>query len=143
MCIMSIREGQHTSTLMQAMAHNTSTIIADCAMLRVVLTARHDTGALALLDGAERALKLAYSRFLAEYGEEVAHDIRAGRNADDEPIGTESVPAHVHKPADDKLVDDAILTDTVLSALDGTAVGPIIRNRMRADAHRAERFETR
>jgi hypothetical protein len=47
MCIMEVRVGQKTSTIAQAMFHNTYTLLGDLDMLLEVLKARKDHDSLA------------------------------------------------------------------------------------------------
>lgn len=72
MCIMEVRPGQHTSTIAQAMAHNTSTIERDLDMFRKLLEARADGAHLAMVEVAQDYIHRAYAILLGQYGEFVA-----------------------------------------------------------------------
>lgn len=74
MCIMEVRPGQRTSTIAQAMAHNTSTILGDLDMLEELLKARKDTESLETVLAAHEHLRRAYAILLAQFGMEVANE---------------------------------------------------------------------
>lgn len=75
MCIMEVRPGQHTSTMVQAELHNTQTVLSDLEMLRDVCTARKDQRCLTHIDRVENALTVAVNRLHKFYQEEVeAHE---------------------------------------------------------------------
>jgi len=110
MCIMDVRAAQRTSTIAQAMAHNTKTIQSDMDMFRAVLIARGETDALAKVDKAQVALGMAYKNFLALFASEVARDVDA--HHEDEPIGNENAHAH-HEHEHVKPTDAEIVAETV------------------------------
>ncbi len=128
MCIMEVRAGQRSSTIAQAMAHNTSTIERDLDMLRELMKARGECEtALAQIDAAQADLKSAYERFLAMFAREIADDVANGHEHEPAPVvGAERV--HLHP--DDEAMIDAI--DRIGRA-----------DYARIAAHRAERYETR
>lgn len=73
MCIMEIRAGQHTSTMVEALAHNTRTIMSDIDLLEQVLASRPGSEVcLAQVTSARRDLNRAYARFLQQFQTEVA-----------------------------------------------------------------------
>lgn len=125
MCIMEVRAGQRSSTIAQAMAHNTSTIERDLDMFRKVMEARGEREtALAQLDAAQADLRSAYERFLQMFAREIADDVANGHEHEAAPVvGTERV--HLHP-------NDATMVDTISRA-----------DYARIAAHRAERYETR
>jgi hypothetical protein len=115
-CIMEVREGQRSSTIAQAMAHNTSTIERDLDMFRPLLEARGETSLLAEIEAAQRALGVAYQHFLAVFAAEIERDVQH-QHQPDAVIGAERV--HVH-------ASDAEFATAA-----------------RVAEHRAERYETR
>jgi hypothetical protein len=77
-CIMEVLPGQHSATIAQAMAHNTSTLDRDLEMFIELLRARakHDPEATVVLDSvlsAQAQVHKAYAQLLTVFGEEVAH----------------------------------------------------------------------
>jgi len=72
MCIMEVRPGQQTVTIVQAMAHNASTLDRDLDMLLQLITARGDTVSEATIAQAQELIHRAYALLLAEFGMEVA-----------------------------------------------------------------------
>ena len=75
MCIMEVREGQHSTTIAQAMAHNTSTIERDLDMFLKLLKARGEAELVKAVEHAQTHLKHAYATFLEIYGEELYHEV--------------------------------------------------------------------
>lgn len=116
MCIMEVRSGQRSSTIAQALAHNTSTVDRDIDMLVPLLRARGELDAVAEIEEAQRDLQSAYARLLAAFAAEITRDV-AEHHESDAVVGNEHV--HVHP-------DDAAMIDAMATA-----------------AHRAERYETR
>lgn len=80
MCIMEVREGQHTSTIAQAMAHNTNTVIGDMDMLEKLMAKRGEDDLLVAVKRAHDNLRRAYADLLDVFGEECASEVmdRAG-----------------------------------------------------------------
>lgn len=78
MCIMEVRPGQHSATIAQAMAHNTSTIERDLDMFLELVRARRDHMAEATLAQAQHHLRAAYAILLSEFGVEVAAVVADG-----------------------------------------------------------------
>lgn len=72
MCIMEVRPGQHTATIVQAMAHNASTLDRDLDMLIQLVKARRDHMAEAMIAQAQHHIHSAYAILLGEFGAEVA-----------------------------------------------------------------------
>lgn len=89
MCIMEVRAGQKTSTVAQAMAHNTSTIERDLDMFRKLLEARKEGEHLALVERAQKLLNEAYSIFLEQFGEFVAEEVNPDNHTHDHDHGHE------------------------------------------------------
>jgi hypothetical protein len=77
LCIMEVRPGQRSSTIAQAMAHNTSTVERDLDMFVPLLKARGELELLAQINRAHEHLKQAYAGFLAVYAEEVAAEVQS------------------------------------------------------------------
>lgn len=76
MCIMEVHSGQRTATMLQAMAHNASTIDRDIDLL--IATIEHRHGAATLLGSVRRDQELihrAYAGLLELYGETVATEV--------------------------------------------------------------------
>lgn len=73
MCIMEVHSTQRTSTMLQAMAHNASTLERDLDMLTTVLVAR---GAVILADVhlARSQVHQAYAGLLGLYGSAVGQE---------------------------------------------------------------------
>lgn len=76
MCIMEVRAGQKSSTIAQAVAHNTSTIERDLDMFEELLKARQDHESLAMVQHAHNHLKSAYAALLLQFGTEVAIEVQ-------------------------------------------------------------------
>ncbi|SRR6266480_563278 len=72
MCIMEIHAHSERTTMVQAIAHNLSTIDRDLDMLREVAHARQDTDLLDFAETVQRRVQGAYAEALAEFGIEVA-----------------------------------------------------------------------
>ena len=92
MCIMEVRPGQRSSTIAQAMAHNTSTIVGDLDMLLELLKARKDRESLDAVEKAQSYLSRAYAILLTQFGMEVANetmDHEGHVHTHDEQIGHE------------------------------------------------------
>lgn len=75
MCIMEVRAGQRSSTIAQALAHNTSTVERDLDMFEELLKARGDHESLATVLHAHDHLRKAYATLLAQFGMEVAAEV--------------------------------------------------------------------
>lgn len=69
MCIMEIRAGQRASTIAQAMAHNTATVMGDVTMFRELLERRDEGEMIRALDRAEGELQRAFAVYLEMFGE--------------------------------------------------------------------------
>jgi len=89
MCEMEVRPGQLTSTILQAMAHNTSTIDRDLDMLREVLKARGQDDLLESVQSAQWDINRAYETFLHAFGHAVQMLHNGGVHTHDDPIGNE------------------------------------------------------
>lgn len=76
MCIMEIHEGQQSTTLVQAMAHNASTQDRDLDMLIKVLSARGRQDMADSVEHAQRHIHAAYATLLESYGEMVAEHVQ-------------------------------------------------------------------
>lgn len=68
---MEVRPGQHSATIAQAMAHNTSTVERDLDMFKPLLEARGETDILAKIEEAHQHLKAAYEQFLSVFASEL------------------------------------------------------------------------
>jgi hypothetical protein len=92
MCVMEIHAGQRLSTMAQACAHNTNTIIGDLDLLEAVLNGRHDHDALAALEQARQRLGEAYAGFLGLFQVEVGRTVQDDHghvHDHDHPVGNE------------------------------------------------------
>lgn len=76
LCIMEVRPGQRSSTIAQALAHNTSTVERDLDMFRPLLLARGELALLSKIEEAHEHLKAAYAGFLEVFAEEVTVEVR-------------------------------------------------------------------
>lgn len=76
MCIMEVRAGQKSSTIAQAMAHNTSTIERDLDMFEKLLEARGQLEMLSDVRHAHDHLRKAYAGFLEVFGIEIAAEVQ-------------------------------------------------------------------
>ena len=76
MCIMEIHEGQHSTTLVQAMAHNARTQDGDLDMLIPLLIARGRQDMADSVKHAQRHIRAAYATLLENYGEMVAETVQ-------------------------------------------------------------------
>jgi hypothetical protein len=74
MCIMEVRAGQHSSTIAQAMAHNTDTVLGDITLFRKLLESRGEHERVVAVDRAEGNLKRAFADFLELFGEFCAEE---------------------------------------------------------------------
>lgn len=111
MCIMEVRSGQRSSTMAQAMAHNTSTIERDLDMYRKVLGARDDHAGLQRLELAQRHMRDAYQILLSLFAYEVEQDVKHGRGAPlGERVGAERAAA-VATVAEREAFDRSALSD--------------------------------
>lgn len=72
---MEVHEGQRTSTIMQAEAHNTKTVISDLEMFVKLLEKRGDTESLVAVRRAYENLNRAYADLLEQYGELVGSEV--------------------------------------------------------------------
>jgi thiamine monophosphate synthase len=80
MCIMEVRNGQHSSTIAQAMAHNVSTVERDLDMFELLLKARKDDESLATVIEAHDHLRKAYAGLLMQFGIELAEEVQNGHS---------------------------------------------------------------
>lgn len=72
MCEMEVNSFQATDVILQAMAHNASTIDRDCDMVTEVLKARNEDKKLVCVNRFQTLIHEAYALMLAEYGIAVA-----------------------------------------------------------------------
>jgi hypothetical protein len=136
MCIMEVREGQKTTTIAQALAHNLSTSDRDFDMFIKVLESRKDTDTLVTVRHAQDLTHRAYAAMLEVYGEELE---QALTHHHDHGTGTE------HLEGTD---EHASLTDLAAALKAGEQVGnerriPSLVEAEHHDAELARRFETR
>lgn len=73
---MTVHAGQRLSTMAEAMAHNTHTIIGDIDLLRSVLAARKDMEAIQDLEQAGKRLLDAYAGLLGLFQAEVGREVQ-------------------------------------------------------------------
>ena len=100
MCIMEVRPGQRSSTIAQAMAHNTSTVERDLDMFKPLLAARGEHELLAKVERAHTALKEAYTEFLSVFVTEVYDEVHIHGDVDHHDHGEErNVVAQAHHDA--------------------------------------------
>lgn len=133
MCIQEVRAGQRSSTIAQAMAHNTSTVERDLDMFEKLLKARGEQELLTTVLAAHEHLRHAYAAFLDVYGEELA---------------TEVLHEHEHGNDTEHLTADhehASLTDLAAAIEAGEQVGNerVLVEAEKHDAQLARKFETR
>ncbi len=72
MCEMEVNPQQRTDVILQAMAHNLSTIDRDLDMLREVVKARKEYNKLASVERTQDLVHRAYADMLMEFGVAVA-----------------------------------------------------------------------
>jgi hypothetical protein len=87
MCIMEVRAGQRASTIAQACAHNTATVLGDIDMFHELLERRGEDEMVRALDQAKGNLNRAFADLLEMFGEfasreEASHGVHF--TADDE-----------------------------------------------------------
>lgn len=101
MCIMEVRPGQRSSTIAQAMAHNTSTIERDLDMFEELLSARGESELLAQVQHAHNHLRHAYAGLLSVFGQEVATEVEdtAGHLHTHDKGHERSLVAQAHRDA--------------------------------------------
>lgn len=68
MCIMEMHDKAHRTTMVQAVAHNLSTIDRDLDMLRKVAESRKDVEMLKFVDSIQIPVNKAYALGLTEFG---------------------------------------------------------------------------
>lgn len=102
MCIMEVRRGQRTSTMLQACAHNIGTVIADMDMLRQLLGARGDEATLNQCTAVQSELRQAYNALLQLYGENVAGDLHVTDDEGGERTRDEVVAAAMQRADEDE-----------------------------------------
>lgn len=78
MCIMEVRTGQRTGTIVQACTHNLSTVERDLDMLEPLLEARGENVELAQVRLAHESLRTAYGYLLTAYAREVDREVQMG-----------------------------------------------------------------
>jgi len=88
-CIMTVREGQRTATIAQAMAHNVSTVERDMDMFEPLVKARGEQDKLVALNRAHENLKRAYADLLELFGELVAEEVMDPEGHVHEVVGSE------------------------------------------------------
>ena|SRR5690348_671206 len=76
MCIMEVRPGQHVTTILQAMAHNTNTIIGDMDLLSKYADAHNDDETRRIIREASAKLNATYAVFLGGFGDKLALDVQ-------------------------------------------------------------------
>lgn len=74
MCIMEVRAGQRSSTIAQAEAHNTRTVIDDADMFAKLLESRGEHERAGAVRHAASNLERAYADFLELFGEFAAEE---------------------------------------------------------------------
>ena|SRR2546423_2562411 len=95
MCIMEIHPRQHTTTMVQAMAHNTRTILSDCDMLSTVIATREcPTEYADILARAMLELHNAYDDFMLLYARCLSDAVQV-----DHVVGNERAAADVRNAA--------------------------------------------
>jgi hypothetical protein len=95
---MEVRAGQRSSTMLQAMAHNLSTIERDLEMLTPVLKARGQSAILGTLAEGHAHMTAAYESFLQCFVREIEAEILSGHDHphSDDAEGTERVHIGPH-----------------------------------------------
>lgn len=73
---MTVHPGQRLTTMAEAMAHNTHTVLGDIDLLRATLTGRRELEALRDLENAGRHLLEAYAAFLGLFQAEVGREVQ-------------------------------------------------------------------
>lgn len=118
MCIMEVREGQHTATIMQACCHNASTLDRDLEMYVSLTRKRGDDAARKAAAEAQQMVHRAYEILLAGFEAEVLTEVR-------------DLP---HSHGEERAVIEAAKDDVIKKVVHEVAVH---------DAQLARRFETR
>lgn len=88
MCIMEIHPGQLASTMVQACAHNISTVDRDIDMFKGVLAARGRTELLQNVEDAHAVISVAYEKLLQCFADEVQREVAVH--------GEHAHPDHAH-----------------------------------------------
>lgn len=73
MCIMEIHDGAHRNTMIQAIAHNLSTIDRDLDMLVKVGESRNDHDLHEFAESLQKRVHAAYAQALTEFGISLAN----------------------------------------------------------------------
>jgi hypothetical protein len=73
---MEVRPGQHISTILQAMAHNTNTILGDMDLLKRYAEAHKDESCQRIITASSELLNRTYAVFLEGFGEKLAIDFQ-------------------------------------------------------------------
>lgn len=142
MCIMEVREGQRSSTIAQACAHNVSTVERDMDMFEALLTKRaehsgsqDDVTCLERVQDAHKLLRSAYATLLNAY----AAELSGVHPATDTPLdasetSAERVIAHEHAvPQDHEHASESMLNAAIAAGV----------RRADHDARDGRKYETR
>lgn len=141
MCIMEVRPGQKSATILQAMAHNTSTIERDLDMLYPILEAR-GSDVTRNVRIAHSYLKDAYQAFLTAFSSQVTSDLASKVSDDthDELVGSERELKPVERVTDQDA--DIVSEAAALGGRAGFSASQWVAEAL-SNAHKAERYESR
>lgn len=123
-CIMEVREGQRTATLVMAVCHNASTQDRDMDMLEELLARRGEYDCLNRVHDAHQHINAAYRMLLAAYGQEVSPVIPPQDQSGQGPANGTYGPGEARFVGSERSIED-------IEAVADT------------DARRARQFETR
>lgn len=106
MCIMEIRAGQHSSTMIQACAHNLDTVLGDLEMFKGLIVARNRQDILNEVNRANDQIQHAYAGLLGLFTREVAsmHNPDDPRHRESEHLSHHDNP---HSHDERTLVEEA------------------------------------
>lgn len=76
MCIMQVRPGQHSITIMQACAHNANTVRGDLEMFDLLAKGRNEDEIRRVIHEAQVNITRAYAAMLGSFGEQLAADLQ-------------------------------------------------------------------
>jgi hypothetical protein len=85
MCIMEVRPGQHSLTIVQACTHNLNTVLGDLDMFRKLALARNEPDMVRVIDEMQAHTKIGYAAGLDLFGEKLAQDHQDGKGHWDMP----------------------------------------------------------
>lgn len=127
MCIMEIHPGQHACTMVQALLHNSSTVVNDMNMLIPLMDARGELSLVEKVEEVRNDLEEVCEKLLQIYADELVHEVTTQ--------GIVDIPNHSNERGGQPYTNEAGETyEQITAKLHDFAV---------QDAARAARYESR